>query len=150
MPSFLSGRTARAAFGLAWLVATLATAGVPLCAGADGHLAYEIGGDDCCGEAHRTLDEPRGSEEHRVAEACCGACRHENAPDGPVVSAGPDCGGCTDEIRLLDGFAHDSHAAPLPPKIPAGPLAAAATARPSARAPAPPHPPPRAPDALRC
>lgn len=74
----------------AYLAALTATAGVPLCTAADGHSAYEFGGDECCGELHAKAPAP--------AAGCCEGCGAREA-----VTAAPDCGGCSDVLSPLPG-----------------------------------------------
>lgn len=69
-----------AIFAALHLAAVMAAAALPLCRGADGHEAFEIGGDDCCGAG---VGNP--------------------APEEPVQALGEnlECGGCLDTLSHL-------------------------------------------------
>ncbi|MBI2921271.1 MAG: hypothetical protein HYY18_09340 [Planctomycetes bacterium] len=123
----------------AYLAALTATAGVPLCTAADGHSAYEIGGDECCGELH--------AQAPATVSGCCDGCGA-----GESVAAAPDCGGCSDVLAPLPGGIPSTDAAVAAGiELPATGVENGST--PGGAALAPPAPaasPPPPPAVLRC
>lgn len=136
------GRFVRLASAAAYLAALTASAGLPLCTAADGHAAYELGDDACCGLHRANVPPP--------AATCCDSCE----PDlpTPALVPAPDCGGCTDVLAPLPG------GVPVPVAVFAAAVETPASladhqSLPGAPAPAPPPPapsPPALPAVLRC
>ncbi|MBI2921264.1 MAG: hypothetical protein HYY18_09305 [Planctomycetes bacterium] len=89
---------------LAHLAAVVATAGIPLCRGADGHESYELQAGGCCAAEA----EAPHADGHTCANAC-GDC------GGACVRSAPDCGDCVDEISPVSAGLKSVTAVVLPP-----------------------------------
>lgn len=131
-----------AAFLLAFahLAAVVATAGVPLCRGEDGHESYELEAGECCAAEEEAP--------HADGHTCLNAC--DDCEEACLREA-PDCGDCVDEISPVPAGLKSVTAVALPPAN-AGAVTGCVSGgmpacRPSAAAPAAA---PAAPVPLRC